>query len=106
MLRHFCIVLMSSYSHYFEVARLDVTAQNQILRHPLLLPLQLFCMDFGATHVIHHYVVTQPFYVRHLIRRESWAALEAAGTRVNDFAIVRRANRWHDAASPAAEAAL
>ena len=103
-LRHFCIVLMSSYSHYYDIARHDVTQQNQILRHPLLWPFQVFCMDFGATHIIHHYVVTQPFYVRHLIRHAGWAAVEAAGARVNDGAIVRRANRWADPGLVGAEA--
>jgi fatty acid desaturase len=102
-LRHFCIVLMSAYSHYYEIPRHDVTQQNQILRHPLLWPLQVFCMDFGATHIIHHYVVTQPFYVRHLIRKQGWAAVEAAGARVNDVAIVRRANRWSDGVPVLAE---
>lgn len=93
VLRHGCIVLMSSYSHYYEIPRNDVFHQNQILRHPLLLPFQVFCMAFGATHIIHHYVVTQPFYLRHMLRHEGWAALEAVGTPVNDWGIVKRANR-------------
>lgn len=89
MLRHTSIALLSSYSHYYDIARNDVTVQNQILRHPLLLPLQVFAFDFGATHVIHHYVVNQPFYVRHLVRRVGWAALEAEGTPVNDTRVIR-----------------
>ena len=104
VLRHGFIVLMSSYSHYYEIPGHNVLYQNQILRHPLLLPLQVFCWDFGATHIIHHYVVTQPFYVRHLLRRQAWRALEAAGTRVNDFGIVRRANRWAEPGASVLEA--
>ncbi len=105
VLRHGCIALMSSYSHYYEIGRHDVSHQNQILRHPILWSFQLFSMDFGATHIIHHYVVTQPFYVRHLIRHQAWQALEASGARVNDFAVIRRANRWDDAPPAALEAA-
>lgn len=96
LLRHGCIALLSSYSHYYgDIAEKDVTVQNQILRHWALLPLQIFACDFGATHIIHHYYVQQPFYVRHFVRREAWRALEEVGTRVNDFGIVARANRYN-----------
>lgn len=99
--RHACIVLMSSYSHYYGIPAGDLMFQNQILRHWSLLPLQLFCVNFGAEHIIHHFVVDQPFYVRHLVRHEAWAVLEANGVRVNDFGIVSRANRWsEDAIGP------
>lgn len=110
LLRHGCLALVSSYVHYygdippkdllFQASRRGagklVTAcstppppsparlQCQILRHWSLLPLQAFCCDFGATHVIHHFVVGQAFFVRHLVRRAAWAALEAHGTRVNE----------------------
>lgn len=93
-IRHGCLALLSSYSHYTEIDRGDVSQQNQILRHPLLWPLQFLACDFGATHIIHHYVVAQPFYIRHWIRRAAWPALEAAGARVNDFDTIERANRW------------
>lgn len=95
VLRHACIALLSSYSHYYgDITPGDVTQQNQILRHPLLWPMQLFCCNFGAEHIIHHFVVGQPFYIRHWVRKEAWKSLEAAGIRVNDWAIVARANRW------------
>jgi fatty acid desaturase len=94
-LRHACIVLMSSYSHYYgDIPARDVFYQNQVLRHWALLPFQVFCCDFGATHIIHHYVVQQPFYVRHLVRKAAWAAMEAQGTRVDDWGVVARANRF------------
>ncbi len=94
MLRHGCLVLMSSYSHYYgDVTQNDVFEQNQILRHPLLWPLQLFCAGFGATHIVHHYVVNQPFYVRLLVSRAGLAAMQRHGVRVDDFGVVARANR-------------
>jgi hypothetical protein len=33
----------------------DVFYQNQILDSPLCWPFQLFCFNFGATHILHHY---------------------------------------------------
>ena len=95
LIRHASLVLLSSYSHYYgDVDPHDVTQQNQILRHWALWPLQLFAFDFGATHIIHHYYGPQPFYLRHLVRRAAGAAMEASGTRVNDWGVVTRANRY------------
>ena len=96
VLRHASIVLMSSFSHYYEVTPGDVTQQNQILNHPVFLPLQAFCCNFGAEHIIHHYVVPQPFWVRHAVRHKAWAAMVEKGTRVNDFgSIFSRAQRYN-----------
>lgn len=82
VLRHFCLVTMSSLSHYYEdIAPGDVSQQNQILRHWALTPLQLFCANFGAEHVIHHYVVHQPFWMRHFVRHRAWQVLEAKCVR-------------------------
>lgn len=77
VLRHASLVIMSSCSHYYEdVAPGNVQEQNQILRHWLFTPLQLFCVNFGAEHVIHHYVVHQPFWMRHAVRKLAWRVLE------------------------------
>jgi hypothetical protein len=94
LVRHGSLALLSSYSHYYgNVPAHDITAQNQILRHWALLPLQVFAFGFGATHIIHHYYVQQPFYLRHRVRYAAWKALEAHGTPVNDFGVLWRANR-------------
>ncbi len=96
VLRHGCIVLMSSYCHYYgDIPKKDALVQCQIIRSMLLLPFQVFCCAFGSTHVIHHVVVGQTFYVRHLVRKAAWAVLEAHGTRVDDWGIVARANRYN-----------
>jgi hypothetical protein len=50
--------------------------------------------NFGAEHLIHHFVVGQPFWVRHLVRHAAWKALEAHGVRVNDWGVISRANRY------------
>jgi fatty acid desaturase len=95
--RHACLALMSSYSHYYlageEGSEDDIFIQNQILNHWALLPLQFFCFNFGAEHILHHYVVHQPFYIRHLCRYKAWKVMEENGVRINDFAILWRANR-------------
>lgn len=109
ILRQTSLVLMSSYSHYYEdIPERDVFYQNQILNCWSVLPFQLFCFNFGATHIIHHYVVNQPFYMRQLVSRAALAEMARQGTRVNDFATVTRNNRWGDepaegSTSPTAE---
>lgn len=97
VLRQTALVLMSSYSHYYEdIPERDVFYQNQILRGWAVFPLQLFCFNFGATHIIHHYVVNQPFYLRQLVSRAALAEMQRQGTRINDFGTVLRNNRWND----------
>ena len=96
LLRHGCIALMSSYSHYYgDIEDGDVLRQNQSLRHWALWPFQLFCWNFGATHVLHHFYVAQPFYLRTILANRGLAFLAARGTRFNDFGIVGRANRFN-----------
>jgi fatty acid desaturase len=96
VIRHASIALMSSFSHYYgDVVPGDVTQQNQILNHPALLPLQLFCCNFGGEHIIHHYVVNQPFWIRHCVRRAAWRAMLARGVRLNDWgSVFTRAQRY------------
>ena len=97
VLRQTSLVLMSSYSHYYEdIPERDVFYQNQILSGWPVFPLQLFCFNFGATHIIHHYVVNQPFYLRQLVSRAALAEMQRQGTRVNDFGTVLRNNRWNE----------
>jgi fatty acid desaturase len=95
VLRQCCLVLMSSYSHYYEdIPERDVFFQNQILRNWMLFPFQLFCFNFGATHIIHHYVIHQPFYLRQMVAQAAHAEMQRQGTRINDLDTVVRANRW------------
>jgi len=48
----------------------------------------------GAEHAIHHIVVAQPFYLRHMVRHAAWEAMARHGVRVNDFGSFFRNNRW------------
>ena len=95
VLRQSCLVLMSSYSHYCEdIPERDVFFQNQILSNWMLFPFQLFCFNFGATHIVHHYVVNQPFYLRQMVAHAAQAEMRRQGTRINDLGTFVRANRW------------
>jgi hypothetical protein len=93
ILRQTCLNLMATYSHYYDIQARDVFHQNQILDHWSLFGLNLFCFNFGATHIIHHYVTDQPFYIRQMISKSVRAELIKQGVQHNDFDIVRRDNR-------------
>ncbi len=97
-LRHLSIVVVSSNSHYTDIPRGSLHAQNQVLDHWLLWPLQLFCFNFGATHILHHYVVKQPFYLRQMVAPVVRPVLLRTGVKCNDLGTFGRANRHPDAA--------
>ena len=92
-IRHFSIVVVSSNSHYTGIPRGTLFPQNQVLDHPALLPLQLFCFNFGATHILHHFVVKQPFYLRQLVSARVRDTLRENGVPFNDLGTFVRANR-------------
>lgn len=91
-IRHASIVLMSSSSHYVEIDRANLVQQNQILDQPLFWPFQLFCWNFGATHVLHHFHVQQPFWRRTLVFAELRSTLIHNGVPANDLGTFARAN--------------
>jgi fatty acid desaturase len=96
VLRQLCLALVSSYCHYYgDSPENDVFYQNQILDHPLLWPMQLYCANFGSTHIVHHFVVQQPFYLRQMVAKVAHAEMLRQGVRRNDFGVIARANRWH-----------
>jgi fatty acid desaturase len=93
LLRHASIVIMSSNSHYMDIERGVLVDQNQILDHWIFWPLQVFCWNFGATHVVHHFFVRQPFWRRTLVFSEVRQVMVDQGVRANDFGSFSRANR-------------
>lgn len=95
--RNMCLSLTATYCHYFgDIPEHCVFYQNQILNHWTLIPLQIFSFNFGETHIIHHYVMDQPFYLRQMIAKKAIKALVERGTRVNDLDIVRRQNYFFE----------
>jgi fatty acid desaturase len=103
-MRTFCLYVVSSNIHYYgDIDPKNIVQQAQVVDRWFLYPLQFFCCDFGRTHLIHHFAVQYPFYMRLWIADAAMPVMRAYGVRFNDFDNMRRANRWHDAsAQPAA----
>jgi hypothetical protein len=95
VLRGACLHFISSNMHYFgDVEEGNIVQQTQVLNRWYLAPLQLFCANFGSTHGIHHFVPSDPFYVRQLTARAAHRAMRDNGVRFNDLGTFRRANRF------------
>ncbi|MFT3924447.1 MAG: fatty acid desaturase [Myxococcales bacterium] len=95
VLRSFCLHFVSSNIHYYEdIESRNIVQQTQVWCSPWVIPLQLFCFNFGSTHAIHHFVVQEPFYLRQLIAGEAHKVMREHGVRFNDFGTLLRANRW------------
>ncbi|MDR3659692.1 MAG: fatty acid desaturase [Mycobacterium sp.] len=102
-LRTFCLYFVSSNMHYYgDVEEYNILQQIQVWTAKWLKPFHLFCVNFGETHAIHHFLVRDPFYLREATKRESQNVLRENGVRFNDFGTFRRANRFsRDAKQPA-----
>lgn len=101
IIRQASINIVSSSMHYFGDVE-GVVDQTQVLNAWYFLPLQIFCFNFGSTHGIHHFVVSQPFYLRQMVAAPAHAAMRKYGVRFNDLGTFGRANRYH--AEPATKA--
>ncbi|MCL8537201.1 fatty acid desaturase [Chryseobacterium gallinarum] len=97
LLRQFCLHFITSNMHYFgDVEEGNVIEQTQVLNVWWTFPMQLFCFFFGWTHSIHHFVVNETFYVRHIGRKKAQNILRKYGVRFNDLGTFRRANRFRE----------
>lgn len=93
LLRAFCLHNITAALHYYGDVD-SLIKQCQVMNHWSLLPVQLFCFNFGGTHAIHHFVVSQPFYLRQMVAKQVYPVMQENGVRFNDFASVLRANRF------------
>lgn len=99
LLRTFCLHFISSNMHYYgDVEARNVMQQCQVLNPWWLMPMQLFCFNFGSTHAIHHFAVREPFYIRQWTAPTAHKVMREMGVRFNDFGTFRRANRFFEAA--------
>ncbi len=97
LLRQFCLHFITSNLHYFgDVEKGNVIEQTQILNVWWTYPFQVFCFFFGWTHAIHHFVVNETFYIRHITRKKAHKIMKENGVRFNDLGTFRRANRFHE----------
>ncbi len=103
LLRTFCLHFISSNMHYYgDVEARNAMQQCQVLNPWWLMPMQLFCFNFGSTHAIHHFAVKEPFYVRQWNAKVAHKVMREMGVRFNDFGTFQRANRFRlKAAVPA-----
>jgi len=91
--RSFSINFISSNMHYYGNVN-SIMQQTQVLTHPIFLPFQLFCFNFGSTHGIHHFVVKEPFYIRQLTSAVAHKVMREQGVKFNDLGTFTRANRF------------
>ena len=95
LLRTFCLHFISSNMHYYgDVEARNAMQQCQVLNPWWLMPMQLFCFNFGSTHAIHHFAVKEPFYIRQWNAAIAHQVMREVGVRFNDFGTFRRANRF------------
>ncbi len=96
-IRSFSLQFVSSNMHYYgDIDPRDVIKQTQVLNPWRMMPFQLFCFNFGATHAIHHFVVKEPFYIRHMTAKTAHKVMKEVGVRFNDIGTFRRLNRWNE----------
>ena len=94
-LRTFCLHFISSNMHYYgDVEAKNVMQQCQVLNPWWLMPMHLFCFNFGSTHAIHHFAVKEPFYIRQANAKIAHKVMREMGVRFNDYAALKRANRF------------
>ena len=103
-IRSFSINFISSNMHYYGNVN-SLLEQTQVLNHPIFLPFNLFCFNFGSSHGIHHFVVKEPFYIRQLTVKAAHKVMKENGVRFNEFGTFKRANNYLQD-KPATEAAL
>jgi len=95
-LRQGSLQWVSTGCHYYgDIPEKNVFFQNQVLNHWIFYPLQIFCFNFGATHIIHHYVTRQPFYLRQMAADGVMDEFRKQGVRFNDLQIYKRAHRYN-----------
>jgi fatty acid desaturase len=92
-LRAFCLHSITTLMHYYGDVD-SLLKQCQVMNHWALLPIHLLSFNFGSTHTIHHFLVTQPFYLRQMVASKVYPVMKENGIRFNDFASLFRANRF------------
>lgn len=92
-LRALCLHNITALMHYYGDVD-SLLKQCQVMNHWALLPIQLFSFNFAATHTLHHFVVSQPFYLRQMVAKKVYPVMKENGVRFNDFGSLLRSNRF------------
>lgn len=93
-LRALCLHNVTAFMHYYGDVD-SLLKQCQVINHWALAPVHLFCFNFGATHALHHFVVSQPFYLRQMVAKTVYPVMKQNGVRFNDFESLTRSNRFN-----------
>jgi hypothetical protein len=93
-LRALCLHNTTTLMHYYGDVD-SLLKQCQVINHWALLPVQIFSFNFSATHTLHHFVVSQPFYLRQMVAKKVYPVLKENGVRFNDFGSLLRSNRFN-----------
>jgi fatty acid desaturase len=96
-LRALCLHNVTAVMHYYGDVD-SLLKQCQVINHWAAIPFQIFCFNFGATHTLHHFVVSQPFYLRQMVAKDIYPVLKQNGVRFNDFDSLLRSNRFSKSA--------
>merc|ERR1712000_377724 len=101
MLRQASLQIVSTGVHYFgDIPEKNVFFQNQVIDHWSFYPLQMFCFNFGVSHILHHYVTRQPFYLRQMCAPGAMDELRKQGVRFNDLEIYARDHQYYTKDQP------
>ncbi|HEY0262185.1 MAG TPA: hypothetical protein VGB95_04105, partial [Chitinophagales bacterium] len=73
----------------------NIMQQTQVLDRWYFIPFQIFCVNFGSTHAIHHFFVNETFYIRQLTATRAHKIMREQGVRFNDLGTFKRANRYY-----------
>ncbi len=93
LIRQVSVQILSSSMHYHGDVESNLQ-ETQVMNAWWLLPLQIFACNFGSTHSIHHFLVSQPFYLRQMVAGTAHAAFRRYGVRFNDAGSNLRGNRF------------
>jgi len=85
-LRAFCLNTVTTLMHYYGDVD-SLLKQCQVMNHWALMPMNLLSFNFGSTHTIHHFLVTQPFYLRQMVAKKVLPVMKENGIRFNDFSV-------------------
>lgn len=95
VLRQFSLSFMSSNCHYHGDIPDNAVYQCQVFKPWYFAPLQLFCFNFGATHIIHHFFIGQTFYLREITSRKIHKFMKEEGYKFNDIKSMLHANAYN-----------
>jgi Fatty acid desaturase len=85
--------IISSTMHYYEDFGGKLHECQVINAWPFAI-FNMFSVNFGNSHIVHHFLEKQTFYIRELCRSDAHVAFRKHGVRFNDLGVVFRKNHF------------